>query len=154
MLYGTLLEYVLHRFLLHRFSRNLKIQFHSDHHVETVKTGGYDRDYMMPVWKMFIKHREFMFVGAITLLHVPLAFFSPMFYIGNCIVAITYFVTHILSHRYPELGWRWLPWHMEHHLVSGSKNYGVVVPLWDYVFGTLQTSKKYAKGPKLNRKAE
>lgn len=137
VVYGTWLEWFLHKYVLHRLLLKFKIKFHSDHHGAVVKNDGRDPEYDIPVWTMPFRLNEIWFVCLVGLIHFPLAWVSVWFYVGNWIAIALYIVIHIASHKYPKLGWRWMPWHMQHHLVASNKNYGVITPFWDWVHGTL-----------------
>ena len=139
------MEWALHRYLLHKATAKYKWKFHVEHHTSVFKTDGYDSDYELPLWKIPFKVKEYMFVGIVGLIHLPLAFFVLPFYLGNVFVICLYLAVHYFTHKWPDLGWRWFPWHMEHHLVSAAKNFGVITPFWDWLFGTLQTSYNQRK---------
>lgn len=145
VVWSTLLEWLLHRYVLHRVTKTFKVKAHLEHHAVTIKHYGADPDYTMPLWKFPYKFKESWMLYIMALVHLPLAYLSTWLYVGNLFVVVWYFVTHFVSHRWPDLGWRWVPWHMEHHMVSAKKNFGVTNPLWDWLFGTLQTHKKTKK---------
>lgn len=48
-----------------------------------------------------------------------------------------YYRVHKRSHLDPEWGYKYLPWHYDHHMAPDQdKNWCVTFPLWDYVMGT------------------
>jgi sterol desaturase/sphingolipid hydroxylase (fatty acid hydroxylase superfamily) len=126
----TLVEYLLHRFVFHRMP--LICDLHHAHHaaprayvstptwVSLLVLGGL---FFLPVWRLFTLNVAF---GAVTGLITGWLWYG--------------FVHHVIHYRRPRrlavalkaASHR----HLLHHAASGSGNYGVTTPIWDYVFGT------------------
>jgi sterol desaturase/sphingolipid hydroxylase (fatty acid hydroxylase superfamily) len=126
----TLVEYVVHRFLLHRVLFFMRL--HDIHHRNQTKL-----------------------VGTPTLLSVTLILllvFLPLaFYLGSVTASgltagfsfgyILYALVHHWLHHWPSRGVRLLRWlkklHALHHRSGSTSNFGVTSPVWDVVFQTL-----------------
>jgi sterol desaturase/sphingolipid hydroxylase (fatty acid hydroxylase superfamily) len=121
----TLLEYLMHRWLGHRFRRNPFGREHVRHHVEG--------NYFAPTWKKLI------FAAAIA---TALGLLAGIAFAAGLIGAYAaYEVLHRLEHTHAGIGpyGRWARrHHFHHHFVDGRTNHGVTSPIWDFVFGTYQ----------------
>ena len=135
------MEWFLHKYLLHIYAKKHKWVFHIYHHQIVAKTGGPDPDYDDPFFKSVPRMKEVGGLLLLSVLHLPCILISFWLWLGMAIFAQLFWIVHFWSHKSPEWGWRWVPWHMEHHLVTGNKNYGIVTPLWDWLFGTLITRR-------------
>jgi len=138
-IYGHFLEYCTHRFYLHGRYRAAKSAFAShfkDHHSSSRKNRMGDPKYAS--WHLdprndFEQRALFFLVIA----HLPVLFFFPFAYLTLLYSAVSYYVIHNLQHRYPLWGREYFPWHFAHHLASDQhKNWGVRLPIVDYIFGT------------------
>jgi dihydroceramide fatty acyl 2-hydroxylase len=139
LLFWTLLEYLLHRFLFHfpfgedsELQRDLGFLIHGVHH-------GYPSDLDRLVMPPVVTALVAVLVGLpLWLLLAPRAFF-PFF---GAVVAgyLWYDLTHYaLHHGKPRtrLGRQQQRYHLLHHFRTPARRYGVTTPLWDAVFGTL-----------------
>ena len=131
----TLVEYAIHRWLLHDPTNGL-FPLHEAHHIDAEKLTAFffptSLLVLMPIWLLThwlrLPHASFFLSG----------FSLGYFYFG---------VLHHVEHttRINHLPFRWLKsrWaaHSVHHHVEGS-NYGVITSFWDYVFGTAQSQVK------------
>ncbi|WP_051211327.1 sterol desaturase family protein [Runella zeae] len=119
----TFIEYIFHRFVLHRKTSNylLHDQFHHQHPTK--------RPTEVP----------FLLLG-IALLCLS-ACGGNWFGIGFSVGVLAYVAIHFFSHSsiVPNA---LLYHHQYHHLVNAHKCFGVSSPLWDYVFGTHYPKKK------------
>jgi sterol desaturase/sphingolipid hydroxylase (fatty acid hydroxylase superfamily) len=124
---GTLVEYLLHRFVLHARSRTLVTRRHRLHH----KSNAADT-----LWGDF---RDFL-PGM-----VPFAWFGFLhgaaagagWVLGG--VAYVFFLAavHKLSHERPRLVfWMNSNAHGLHHGETPRHNFGIVTRFWDVIFGT------------------
>ncbi len=126
----TLLEYVLHRFVLH--GRSTFAAMHAVHHSSPRAYVG------TPTWA--------------TMGIIWLVFFVPAWHwiswnaasgltagimMGFWVYAIMH---HVIHYRRPRMLAAWLPAasrrHLRHHFSGQSGNFGVSIPIWDYVFRT------------------
>lgn len=140
MLFWTLVEYVLHRWVFHWHPttpgwRRFVYVMHGNHHE-------YPRD----------KHRLFMpplpsvllasaFFGLYYLVMGNYAFaFWPGFMLGY----LMYGTMHYAIHAWAPPKWAKGLWrnHHLHHYKHGDKGFGVSNTIWDHVFGTLYDTKK------------
>ena len=136
VLFWTLTEYVLHRFVLHfeperGLGAKLHWIFHGAHHDHPNNPH---------------------FVVAPPVVSVPLgALFCLAFYLvlgapawlpfaaGFIAGYVAYDVIHYVLHQgrpRSRLSRRLREQHMRHHFQDGSRSFGVTTPLWDHVFGT------------------
>jgi sterol desaturase/sphingolipid hydroxylase (fatty acid hydroxylase superfamily) len=135
----SLIEYVVHRWLLHD-RRSALFCLHDAHHNHPEKTSAFlfpaSIVLLMPVW------------GLLTWgLHIAEASYFLMGVSGGYL----YFDTlHHVEHttRINQIPFRWLKkrwaYHSVHHRIDQS-NFGVTTSFWDYVFGTHQQQMKRRK---------
>jgi len=137
---GTLVEYVLHRWVLHARSRLIFAHRHRLHH----KSNEADT-----LWGDF---RDF-FVGAIPFcwlgfLHSPAA--GVAFFLGTATYVFVLALVHKLSHERPELVfWMRPPSHELHHGETPRHNFGIVTRFWDRVFGTYADNRPTPARPEI-----
>lgn len=135
ILYGNFLEWALHKYVLHGYGRD-KGSFWSDHyhvhHVNYLKYHGHD-----PNYERIKINSEIVGLVLLGLLHLPLSFMAPIFYFTLVAHGVLYYAVHRQAHCDSHWGWRWIPWHMQHH--QGGRldgNWCVIFPLWDYIMRT------------------
>ena len=74
--------------------------------------------------------------------------FFPMAYAVLVICAFSYYFQHRWMHQTPSYARENAPWHYDHHMGRDQHaNWGVRLPIFDYVFG----SRKVYKGGKKER---
>ena len=138
----TFIEYTLHRFIFHYHPRTERLKqifftFHGVHHAQPMcKT----RLVMPPVISIpvGIVVLGFYYLICATLLRVP-AFIPPLF-AGTTFGYIIYDMVHyILHHNTIKTGYLAMcrRQHMRHHVTCPNMRFGVTLPLWDWVFGTM-----------------
>jgi sterol desaturase/sphingolipid hydroxylase (fatty acid hydroxylase superfamily) len=126
----TLLEYLLHRFVLHQVP--VFADMHTVHHASPRAFVG------TPTW--------------LTLAALWLVFFFPAWWglsfnaasglISGVMLGFLWYgiLHHVVHHRRPRLLALLMPEcavrHSRHHYSSQAGNFGVTTPLWDYLFGT------------------
>lgn len=133
-LYGSLLEYVIHRFVFHKLGHKKKSMwsYHlKGHHVLSRKNNFVD---------LTESNIESVGMFLLILIHVPLFFVSFGTWLGITLYALAFKYLHGYQHKHPEFTKKYMKWHWDHHMKSPNKNFGVVVPWMDYLFGT---RKKY-----------
>lgn len=124
---GTLVEYVLHRWVLHAPRRVFVSHRHRMHH----KANAADT-----LWGDF---RDF-YLGAVPFcwmgfLHSPAA--GVGFFLGSAGYIFLLALVHKLSHERPRLVfWMSRNSHELHHGETPRHNFGIVTRFWDRVFGT------------------
>ena len=138
LLLGVLLanfhEYWIHRFLLHGLGKNKRSSwhFHWEHHNVVRTSEGYDAAYLT---KGYIKERLSLFL--IAAVHAPLLLYYPIMAIALAAYLIAYYQIHARSHTDIEWAKKHVPWHWDHHMGKNQdKNWCIVFPLCDYIFGT------------------
>jgi sterol desaturase/sphingolipid hydroxylase (fatty acid hydroxylase superfamily) len=125
----TLVEYIIHRFILHHvvFIRDM----HDRHHrspTELIDT---------PIWLSF----SFMLAGVLLPSWWVFGFgIATGFTVGMTLGYLAYGLMHHAMHhwriRHGTYLYRAKRRHAQHHASVDEGNYGVSSPLWDYVFGT------------------
>lgn len=136
-IYGHILEYVLHRYVLHPMGMlrsktgqhvHTPLDFHwKEHHRQARKLSMMDGS----SWK------ESMALGFLLLLHLPLVWFMPWFYAGLIASSLHYLYVHGKAHT--RYGWamRHVPWHYTHHMGKDqNSNWGVRSDMIDRIVGT------------------
>lgn len=138
----TLLEYLLHCFVLHGAS--VFGSMHAVHHASPRAYVG------TPTW---------ITLGVIWLIVFVPAWRGVSFNVASGLTAgfmmgfLWYgIVHHVIHYRRPRLLASWLPVttrrHLRHHHSACPGNFGVTVPLWDYLFGTVIDADRRSKtGP-------
>ena len=130
IIYGSFVEWGVHRYLFHKLGRNKNsiFAFHlREHHINCINDNNKDDRFTL---------RENLGIAAIALLHLPIFFFSSFFYYGLVIYGLAFIICHKLIHKHSEWGKKWFPWHWDHHMAHQNHNMNVVVPIADYVLGT------------------
>lgn len=125
LLTWSLVEYVLHRYLLHHLYPGDHLSGH--HKTPTDYTIG-------PSW-LSVAGYFFAFLGVVAVAG------AWVFYLGVVVGFVFYAVMHRLCHH--RLSDNWLLRklrrnHNVHHFKDEDANFGVSSPLWDIVFGTYQ----------------
>ena len=138
-LYGHVLEYCLHRFVLHNprllSGRPFKRHF-AGHHKSVRKGGMLDTGYHD--WQKYTPlDFEPAFLTFLALIHLPVAIYFPAAYAVLAWSAFAYFVVHAATHLFPDTFEKIFPWHTWHHLGKNQNvNYGVRLPIIDMLVGT------------------
>lgn len=141
LLYANLVEWLLHKYLLHGVGadRNSIWSFHwHDHHRASRREGMFDPQYVRPLFTLGSPQlKELLSVSAITLAHVPLIFFFPVFGLTVVLSGVRYYFVHRKAHLDPEWARVHLPWHLDHHLGRDQNaNWCATAPWFDVLMGT------------------
>lgn len=139
LVFWTLLEYVLHRWVFHftpspdsELSQDVHFLVHGVHHDFPHDP---DRLVMPPVMSILLA----IVLGYPIYLVVGPRFFDP-FFAGLVSGYIWYDMTHYAVHHVKprtEVGAKLRKHHYLHHFKTPEARYGVSTPLWDVIFGTL-----------------
>ncbi len=136
LLLFSLIEYAVHRWLLHDL-RSVLTDLHDAHHANPERTSAF----LFPTSFLLLMPAWFLLRWA----HVAEASYFLMGLSGGYL----YFDTlHHVEHttRINRIPFRWLKrrwaFHSVHHRIDRC-NYGVITPFWDHVFGTHQTRIKH-----------
>ncbi len=141
MLFFTLFEYLIHRFMYHlepttKLRGWIQYNFHGLHHE-------YPKDKtrlaMPPVGIIVL---AFLFLSVFRLIMGDYAFgFTPGFLVGYASYLSVHFIVHAFAppkNIFKEL---WIN-HSIHHYKDPDVAFGVSSPLWDYVFGTMPKKRR------------
>jgi len=144
MLFWTLAEYLLHRYLFHWISDNKFVQrfhfiMHGSHHKYPRDEG---RLLMPPIPGLIMASLLFgLFYLVFWILQIPnLCFgFFPGFFIGYLVYSFIHRAIHVKKppKRFKHI---WLH-HNIHHFKHPDKAFGVSNTFWDKVFGTMPPKK-------------
>lgn len=119
----TLMEYWVHRIALHQFFYHGRHERHHDHPDEYV---------IFPFW-----YTPAIFAGFFLI--VPLPVFTGIV-IGFCwFIYWHHFLHHFDLTKWPRPIQLYAIWHLAHHREDDC-NYGITVPIWDFMFGTYRSS--------------
>ena len=129
-LYGSLLEYVIHRFVFHKLGHKKKSMwaYHlRGHHVLSKKNNFVD-----------LTESQIESVGMMLLIlvHTPLFFVSFEAWLGVTLYALAFKYLHSFQHKHPEFTKKYMKWHWDHHMKNPNENYGVVATWSDWLFRT------------------
>lgn len=127
-IYSSILEWWLHKVPLHK---SFLFKNHIEHHKLTGRDM-FDPDY----FNSLFGSGETIFAIFIAVLHIPLLLWLKYFYITFFCYLISYLIVHRLSHTNIIFAKRYVPWHYIHHCVNAKKNFGIVHPIIDIIFGT------------------
>jgi sterol desaturase/sphingolipid hydroxylase (fatty acid hydroxylase superfamily) len=139
LLYANFLEWALHKYILHGLGKKKDSfwAFHwHEHHKTCRKNKNIDSAYKQP-----LKHKslwkEKLGLLALLLLHVPMLFILPAFFVTLVFCLHNYLKVHRKSHLDAEWAKDNVPWHYEHHMgKSQDANWGVTHDWFDRLFGT------------------
>ena len=146
LMFWTLAEYLLHRYLFHwinenKFVKRFHFIMHGSHHLYPRDT---ERLLMPPVPGIIMASILFGgFYVVFSLIGYPVytwAFF-PGFFLGYLLYSFLHRATHVIK---PPKRFRYL-WthHSLHHYKYPNKAFGVSNTFWDKVFGTMPPKKYY-----------
>ena len=127
----TFVEYILHRFYMHRKGAGVTHKLaHAHHHHHTHPT----EIKVTPVQRLQMAFILIVFTG--------ISFYGPAFFIfftGLCYGIVGYFTMHkVLHQRWAAKVFRRLfRYHIYHHCKYPNSCYGISVPWWDDVFQTV-----------------
>jgi sterol desaturase/sphingolipid hydroxylase (fatty acid hydroxylase superfamily) len=127
----TLLEYILHRFVLHRVS--IFASMHEVHHASPRAYVGTPTWASLAVlWLVFFLP-AWLIVSFIVASGLITGVMLGFFWYGVLHHAIHFRRPRLLASRLPGLSYH----HLRHHAPGNDGNFGVTTPLWDYLFGTV-----------------
>ncbi|MFO0552542.1 MAG: hypothetical protein U0271_29400 [Polyangiaceae bacterium] len=117
VLYANVVESLFHRHVLHGLGRNPKSFW--AFHLRDPQT----------------KERLAIAVGVAA--HLPLAPIAPFFVGTLAYCGYRFYRLHERGHLDPQWAREHLPWHYDHHMgPDPEKNWGIGLPIYDYVAGT------------------
>ncbi len=142
-IYGNGMEWVLHKYLFHEMGKKKSSpwSFHlHEHHRDVRRDSFVEKKYGTNIFSWStIKDREFIALLALLVIHFPVAFLFPYFFIGITLHAMAYYLIHRKSHCDEEWAKKYVPWHWDHHMgpsESINANWCVTFPLFDWIMNT------------------
>ena len=132
ILYANIIEYVIHRYLFHGLGRkrNSVFAFHlREHHLTSRRNGFIDRK---------VSTNEAIGLPVLVATHLPICAIAPAFFAALVAYGFAFILLHNYQHRHPEFTKKYFPWHWHHHMGNQNKSWGVVMPIMDWVTGTLE----------------
>ena len=135
ILFWTLLEYLIHRYIFHyepksRLGKRLHYIIHGVHH-----------DYPNDARRLVMPPSISVPLAVLFYILFLLIFghLAPGVFAGLVFGYVCYDMLHYATHHFPmKRGlWLWLKqYHLRHHYKDDDAGFGISSPLWDYVFGT------------------
>ncbi len=142
--YGGVAEWVIHKYVLHGLGKkkNSIFSFHwHSHHKTCRKNNNFDANYKHVPVAPSVK-KEVFFLSLLSIIHFPILFFMPYFFIGICLYMCRYFYLHRRAHLDVEWGKKKMPWHYDHHMGKNQdSNWGVTVEWPDRLFNTREKTQ-------------
>lgn len=139
--YGNLLEWLVHKYVLHGWGRARRgywaYHWHT-HHANVRRHGLVDPDYVTGRLSCEQRAKETLGIWAAALAHAWLIRNALPWAAGAILgYAWLYLYCHEKSHRDAAWARRWLPWHCDHHENRDpDQNWCLTFPLWDWILGT------------------
>ena len=131
LVYAQLLEWVIHKHLLHKLGKDKKNKFFAYHFYEHHRSSRNNLFYDEPSLK------ETLSLAFLAFLHIPVWFISIPLFCGIIAGALRYYYVHRKAHLEPEWCRQNYPWHYAHHMaITQEKNWGVTTDIFDRLFGT------------------
>jgi dihydroceramide fatty acyl 2-hydroxylase len=142
LFFWTFLEYALHRFVFHypaksEFGNRMVYLMHGLHHEDPADP---TRLVMPPVPALIYTA---ILVPIFRFFCGPNYFeaFTAFFLIGYLAYDYIHFYVHHFTPRFP-VGKFLKKYHLKHHFANYESKWGVSNPLWDYVFGTVESKSE------------
>jgi len=130
---ANLYEWFIHKYVLHVLGKRKGNfwKFHwSEHHNTCRQNNNHDTK---------VYGKEIVALLLLVLLHLPLYYVDPIILTTVVVYAILYYTLHRYSHLRPEWGKKHMRWHWDHHMGKDQdRNWCILFPLADYIFGTRQ----------------
>jgi sterol desaturase/sphingolipid hydroxylase (fatty acid hydroxylase superfamily) len=141
MLFWTLFEYIMHRFIFHWVAENERARkivyvMHGNHH-EFPRDK--ERLFMPPVPSMILASLIFFLLNWIMGGNVFL--FFPGFVLGYLLYGSMHYAIHAWNPPYKWMKPLWRNHHL-HHYKDDHKGFGVSTTIWDRIFGTMFDLRK------------
>jgi sterol desaturase/sphingolipid hydroxylase (fatty acid hydroxylase superfamily) len=136
--YAHIMEWVLHRYVLHGLGKNKKsiYNFHwHSHHKSARKNKYYDANYERPWQGAVLREKISLFL--LLLVHSPLFIVAPFFYLTLICCTYRYYHLHRRSHLNPSWAKTHMKCHYDHHMGKNQdSNWGVTIEWVDKLFKT------------------
>jgi sterol desaturase/sphingolipid hydroxylase (fatty acid hydroxylase superfamily) len=139
LVYANLMEWLLHRYILHGLGKSRKsiFSFHwKVHHRTSRQNNFYDKDYDT-IFSWNANSKEVLGLLLVFAPHVLLVLVAPWFVLTLVYAGCNYFYKHRKAHKNPKWAKRSLRWHYDHHMGKDQNcNWCVTRPWADIVLGT------------------
>jgi sterol desaturase/sphingolipid hydroxylase (fatty acid hydroxylase superfamily) len=147
---ANLFEWIIHRYVLHGLGKRKDSNWASHwsvHHRRSRQNDHFDKDYLaVTEGGMNEGAREILGLIGLSLIQVPTFLLFPWYAGTTIFMAYAYFLVHRKSHLNPEWAKKWVPWHYDHHMGKNQDaNWGVTLPIWDYILGTREVGPSQTK---------
>jgi len=154
IMYANVLEWMIHKYILHDLGKKWKnsiFRFHwSEHHKVARKNKMVDESYNISWWKEMGRAKEVLGLGLLALIHVPLLLITPWFAATTMLYTVAYYFAHKRSHLDKEWGRKWLPWHFKHHMMGSQEHsFGVLLPITDVIKDAVERNYRTYKAKRV-----
>lgn len=140
VLYAQVMEWAIHRFVLHGMGRKRghPLSFHFHQHHRAARLNHFRDDvYNRQPFQWNASGKELFALFVLGVLHLPLILVVPGFTVGGLFGLVRYYWLHRKSHLEPEWCRQHLPWHYDHHMAPNQHaNWGVTTDWVDRLMGT------------------
>lgn len=138
--YANAAEWAIHKYMLHGLGKTKgsfwSYHWHDHHRACRKNKANYDVGYKES-WLTGVRAKEFFGIWGLVAAHIPLLWVSPTLVGTLAVYGTVYLWAHKRSHLHPEWGFKYMPWHVDHHLGNDQdQNYCVLFPFFDWVMGT------------------
>ena len=141
---ANLFEWIIHKYVLHGLGKRKGSWWSSHwsvHHRKSRQNEHFDEDYLS-VFEggMGEGRQEILGLLLLATLQIPTFLVFPWYAGTTILMAAAYFLVHRKSHLDIEWAKKWVPWHYDHHMgVNQDANWGITLPIWDYILRTRET---------------
>lgn len=155
IMYANVLEWMIHKYILHDLGKKWKnsiFRFHwSEHHKVARKNKMLDESYNISWWKEMGRAKEVLGLGLLALIHTPLLLITPWFAGTTMLYTVAYYFAHKRSHLDKDWGRKWLPWHFKHHMMGSQEHsFGVLLPITDVIKDAVERNYRAYKAKRDN----
>tara|TARA_Y100000034_G_C6799975_1_gene358828 strand:+ start:199 stop:645 length:447 start_codon:yes stop_codon:yes gene_type:complete len=124
-------DWFLHRYLLHGLGKE-KISFWNFHWKEHHKTCRKNENQDFKFYSKEVMSLQLFFI-----FHAIFLWDYPVILSAMGLYAVSYYIVHRYAHHNPSWCKKYLRWHHDHHMGRDQdKNWCVLLPFADYIFGT------------------
>ena len=152
IIYSQIAEWVIHKYILHGLGKKKRnfwsFHWHA-HHKNCRKNKNRDDDYLDGMQGPPLREKVGLFF--LIVIHSPLAYYAPLFFLTLIVMAIRYYRIHRYAHLQPIWGKIFLRWHYDHHMGKNQDaNWGVTTDWVDKLMKT-RVYHKEEDGPKTKK---
>lgn len=137
LFFGNVIEYLIHRYVLHGLGKNKKSMFSPHwhrHHRNVRRNDFYDATYKNILSKESNARIEILQIIGLSIILLPICFISFYVYLGMIFNGFLYFIMHRWMHLHPKISKKYFRWHWEHHMGKNQdSNWCVTFPITDWL---------------------